>query len=213
MTPKTQANDLTRRDRNKLRNQREILDAALAVFAEKGYTQSSIQEIADRADFAVSTIYGLFDNKEDLYRKASVDVAKRCGALFDAAMAEGGDEYAKLVSFARAKGAVFHETPDGVRMLANERSGYQSGVGEPTPHGISEIYDRFMVRIRDLFAAGIAKGIFVDADPELLAQALDSATNALIQLSLSQPERYRYDERVEEMITIFFGPVLREKGE
>ncbi len=77
------AQELSRRDRNKLKNRTEILEAALSVFAEKGYHQASIQEIADRADFAVSTLYALFENKEDLYRKVSVDVGKRSGEIFD----------------------------------------------------------------------------------------------------------------------------------
>ncbi|MFM1918768.1 MAG: hypothetical protein RLZZ303_402, partial [Candidatus Hydrogenedentota bacterium] len=81
------AQNLSRRDRNKLRNQQEILEAALGVFAEKGYRDASMQEIADRADFAVSTLYALFENKEDLYRRVSVDIGRRTGQIFEAAMA------------------------------------------------------------------------------------------------------------------------------
>lgn len=205
-----EARDLTRRDRNKLRNQREILDAALEVFAEKGYHQASIQEIADRADFAVSTIYALFENKEDLYRKASIKVAKDCGTIFDEAMDRGETCYAKLVNFARAKGDVFKESPSGVQLLNNERTGALAGTPIPTPQGISAIYDKFMVRIRDLFADGIANGEFVDQDPELLAHALDSATNALLQLSLAQPDTYSYEDRVDDVIAIFFESVRRK---
>ena len=198
----------SRRDRNKDKNRREILAAALEVFAEKGYLQASIQEIADRADFAVSTIYALFKNKEDLYNKVSADVGKRCGDIFDRAMAEGTDDYEKLVNFARAKGETFRESPDGTRMLENEYHDVLERGIKPPPDGIGHIYDLFMLRIRDLFTSGISSGLFAAGDPELLATTLDSATNALLRLSRAEPDKFPYDERVEEIIEIFFGSVL-----
>lgn len=45
-----------------------IVQASLAVFAEKGYHATTIQEIAHRAGIAVGTIYIYFSNKSDLFR-------------------------------------------------------------------------------------------------------------------------------------------------
>lgn len=208
----TELKDLTRRDRNKLRNRREILDAALEIFAAKGYHQASMQAIADRADFAVSTLYALFENKEDLYRKVSADVGRQCGEIFDTAMARGGDPYEKLIHFARAKGDVGRISPDGNRMLENELHDRVSGDVAPPPDGIAQIYDRFMLRIEKLFAQGIADGIFVDHSPTLLAMLLDSMTNALMKHSTTVPGARTYEESVDEAIAIFFGPVLRTES-
>jgi len=44
----------------------KILEAAEIVFAEKGYTQATIVEIAKQAEVAEGTIYDYFGNKEDL---------------------------------------------------------------------------------------------------------------------------------------------------
>lgn len=206
------ASELSRRDRNKQKHRQEIVRAALEVFAEKGYDQASIQEIADRADFAVSTLYGLFESKEDIYHTVSAYVGRTTGAIFDEAMGRGADEYERLVNFARAKGAVYRESPDGVRMLEHEQH-HARLTGQPLPkNGIGEIYDRFMQRIRDLFASGVQKGQFVDRDPTVLATALDSMTTALIRLAQDDPERYAYDDRVDEVIAVFFGPVLAKRN-
>jgi len=43
-----------------------ILQAAIEAFAEKGYAEATISEIAGRADVANGTIYDYFENKEDL---------------------------------------------------------------------------------------------------------------------------------------------------
>jgi TetR/AcrR family fatty acid metabolism transcriptional regulator len=43
-----------------------ILRAAIEAFSEKGYAEATISEIAGRAEVANGTIYGYFENKEDL---------------------------------------------------------------------------------------------------------------------------------------------------
>ena len=51
---------LSRRDRERLARRRAILDAALAVFAEKGYEGATLDEIAERAEFGKGTLYNYF---------------------------------------------------------------------------------------------------------------------------------------------------------
>jgi AcrR family transcriptional regulator len=62
--------------RSQLRRQREreqrfttILKAAETLFAEKGYHQTSMEQIADLAEVSVGTVYFYFKNKEDLLLK------------------------------------------------------------------------------------------------------------------------------------------------
>ncbi|MFE2036615.1 TetR/AcrR family transcriptional regulator [Streptomyces scopuliridis] len=53
---------------------RRIIEAAGALFVEQGYGATKLQEIADRADVAVQTIYFVFRNKPSLLKEL-VDVA------------------------------------------------------------------------------------------------------------------------------------------
>lgn len=50
----------SRREREKLFKRAEILSAAQAVFAEKGYAQATLEEIAQRAEFGKGTLYNYF---------------------------------------------------------------------------------------------------------------------------------------------------------
>ncbi len=56
-----------------------ILDAAIAVFAEKGYFVSRVSDIADRADVADGTVYLYFKNKDEI-------LATAINSAFDAFM-------------------------------------------------------------------------------------------------------------------------------
>lgn len=58
---------LSRREREQLIRRQAMLDAARAVFAEKGYRQATLEEIADRAEFGKGTLYNYFEGgKEEL---------------------------------------------------------------------------------------------------------------------------------------------------
>lgn len=48
-------------------HRRRILDAALEMFAHRGFAKAAIQEIAAAAGFSVGHIYNLFGNKRALY--------------------------------------------------------------------------------------------------------------------------------------------------
>ena len=58
---------LSRRDRERLARRRAMLDAALTVFAEKGYDGATLDEIAERAEFGKGTLYNYFpEGKESI---------------------------------------------------------------------------------------------------------------------------------------------------
>lgn len=58
---------LSRRERERLMRRHEIMEAAQAVFAEKGYTHATLDEIAQRAEYGKGTLYNYFEGgKEDI---------------------------------------------------------------------------------------------------------------------------------------------------
>jgi AcrR family transcriptional regulator len=60
-------NGLSRRERERKRRRQAMLRAARSVFAEKGYAQATIDEVAERAEFGKGTLYNYFEGgKEDL---------------------------------------------------------------------------------------------------------------------------------------------------
>src|ERR1700678_2853560 len=63
-----EAPSTTRWRRRKDAGPAEILDAALAVFAEKGYAATRMDEIAQRAGVTKGTIYLYFESKDAVFR-------------------------------------------------------------------------------------------------------------------------------------------------
>lgn len=56
-----------RRERERAARRRMILDAAKEVFAEQGFSNATVEEIAARCELAVGTLYRYFKSKEELY--------------------------------------------------------------------------------------------------------------------------------------------------
>jgi len=57
---------LSRKERDKLRNKEAIMDAAVHLFAQTGFNETKLEDVAARAEFGKGTIYNYFENKNDL---------------------------------------------------------------------------------------------------------------------------------------------------
>lgn len=75
-----------RRQREREKRYRTILQAAEILFAKEGYHQASIERIADQAEVSVGTVYFYFKNKEDiliqLLDEIGFHIRKRVGEEF-----------------------------------------------------------------------------------------------------------------------------------
>jgi len=55
------------RETKKRQTRKAILDAAIRLFSEKGFEETSIEELAREAGVGKGTIYGYFDTKQDIF--------------------------------------------------------------------------------------------------------------------------------------------------
>lgn len=60
-------NQISQREQNRLAKERRIVEAALSVFAESGYSGASMDAIARKADVSKPTLYQYFGTKEKLF--------------------------------------------------------------------------------------------------------------------------------------------------
>lgn len=77
-----------KRERRKEARPGELLDAALALFVEKGFAATRVEEVAARAGVSKGTLFLYFQNKEELFkavvRQNISGHFKEWNALFDA---------------------------------------------------------------------------------------------------------------------------------
>jgi|SRR5262245_57437390 len=84
--PAAKAEPSVRWRRRKDARPQEILEAALAVFARKGFAAARMEDIAERARVSKGTIYLYFDSKEAVFKALLHEtIAKRFSLLSDLA--------------------------------------------------------------------------------------------------------------------------------
>lgn len=200
---------LPRREREKLRQRREMLATALDLFSQKGYHNVSMHEIAAQAEFAIGTLYKFFQNKEDLYKAL---VLEQCDQFEDAlgqAIDQPEDEVEKLRNYVRTKTDRFRRHLPFVRLFLAESRGVSFNLKAGLNEELRERYYNFLERLASIFDRGIKKQQFKKtAEPYYLAVALDSVIDASLLLWLDAPERHPYPEDPDTILNIFFRGLI-----
>ena len=196
---------LSRREREKLRQRQEMLAAALELFSEKGYHNVSMHEIAEKAEFAVGTLYKFFRNKEDLYKSLIAEQADRFHEALTRAIEEADDEIEKLRNYVKAKREVFAANISVIRLYFAETGGTSFSVKAGFDKEIRERYEQFLHTLASVFESGIKRKRFRKiAEPYQLAVALDSLCNAFLLLWLEAPDDRPFPEDPDVILNILF---------
>jgi TetR/AcrR family transcriptional regulator len=196
---------IPRREREKLRQRQEMLDAALELFSEKGYHNVSMHEIARKSEFAIGTLYKFFKNKQDLYKALLLQKSNEFNEAITAAIEEPDEETEKLRNYVRAKGQLFRDNLSVVRLYFGETRGAGFNIMAGLDREIRERYDRVLEALASVFRRGIKRKRFMRiADPYSLAVAIESLTNAFLFLWLEAPERHPYPEDPDTILNILF---------
>ena len=66
-----------RRMLSKMRTRQKVLDAARALFIERGYDASTVRDIARRAGMSTGAVFANFQDKSDLFEAVVVDDFER----------------------------------------------------------------------------------------------------------------------------------------
>lgn len=80
---------LSRREQNRMERTRRILDGALRVFAESGYSGTTMDAIAAAVGLSKPTLYQYFDSKETLFQAMMLGQRDRMMTVFEHPSAQG----------------------------------------------------------------------------------------------------------------------------
>ncbi len=202
---------LTRKEREKAEHRRLILEAAEAVFAEKGFHDAGVQEIAERAEFSVGYLYNLFAKKTDLYgelidlRAAEfiADVRERLEAEDDVA--------GKLRAAIAAKVEFFRRRKQFFQVHAQLHTGAHVEGPTALPAKSRKRYKDYMAYLAGIFQDGIREGLVVDVDPMVLVQCLEGLTNSAIAQWIFRGGPHENLPDADVLQRIFFEGILARR--
>jgi TetR/AcrR family transcriptional regulator, regulator of mycofactocin system len=148
----------------------ELEAVALELFAERGFDEVTVEEIASTARISVRTFYRYFTAKEAVFQ---VQLDRRCEAL-RVALAARPDDEAPLRSMRLALDAVVSaEDPDLLRRWIS--------VISTTPHLVQSVLGGIQLKTQPLMAAFFAERLGTEPDsyePIVLAAAVGGVIQA-----------------------------------
>ena len=157
----------------------EILESAATVFAEHGYNGATIQEVAQRAELSVGTLYNFFENKQELFNKLIVREARRLHEGLREAMAEAASPREKIVAYIRACMQELGKRLDLARLYVETVQATRFGL----PAGLDEegasIDREFDAELEAVVAEGIRRGELADMPPQAVVALLGGMMNAV----------------------------------
>ncbi len=179
MTPKA-SELMSRKDRERERHCREILEAAERIFANKGYHATTIEEIAREAQFAVGTIYNLFEGKDDLYTRVIEACVRDFMQRFEEKVLSIEDPEDAIVALIELRLTHFHEHREFIRVIFETSPGSRLDPVHVLPPQLATIHDQYTKAVTNLFEQGISRGTFDDADPLYHTLCLEGIINAFV---------------------------------
>ena len=186
-----------------------ILHAAAEVFAENGYSGTSMEQIARRVDCAPATLYGYFKGKAQIFGRIWQEksdeyldgVAATVGGADDFDEAFGGyfDHFEKKL----------HSEPDFVRLLITVLRSHDLGAfPDGEAHQAQNV--RYIGLITDVMQRGIQEGRVAPRPPELLAVAFLGMLHATVYAWMLAGGQEPIKPLLDNVRSLFLGGATEE---
>jgi len=198
-----------RHERERKRHRAEILRAAEEVFTEKGFHGASMQDIAERAEFAVGTLYKFFPGKEDLYHALFVEKVGRIEAIIGENMDNATGPVGKLERLIEINLQIAEKYKKFFRLYLREIIG-KFPVNPATQPQIKRLRDHIVKRVADVIAAGVKRGVLRKADPRAMTMVLLGMLRGSAFIWVEGRHKLTLDELTETVKKMFFKGVLAD---
>jgi AcrR family transcriptional regulator len=190
---------------------RQILDAAFAVFAERGLSAARLDDIAKRAGLSKGTIYLYFPNKEELFREVVRSTVIAFIEHGEAVVESEREPRKALLAWMEGYWQWLRSTtwPAMHRMVMSELHSFP----DLAEFYATEVIERAQRLVCGMIARGMDAGLFRRMDPLVAARMLNALfithANWYHQRSFLKSIRETPDDVMFEQIRQFFFHAMR----
>ncbi|NIM20199.1 MAG: TetR family transcriptional regulator [Candidatus Latescibacteria bacterium] len=204
---------ISRKERERQRHCEEILRAAEAVFAEKGYNRARMSDIADAAEFSVGYIYNVWKSKKDLYLGIIESKIKDLKSFIEAKIEETDDPFEKISLLVDAHFSFLEKHQDFFKIYMSETSETDIRIFGTLSTRLKRYRSQQLQMVERIFEKGIEEGIFAPVPAQDLTTALKGMIFAFTLDFLNRTPGENLSDKRNIMKRIFFGSVLMRTRE
>ncbi|MEN3037555.1 MAG: TetR/AcrR family transcriptional regulator [Candidatus Kryptonium sp.] len=201
-----------RREIIRERHKQEIVESALYLFGKKGYKDTTIEEIAEHAQFSKGAIYFYFSSKKQLFDEILKNLFDKVQSFADEARTYKGDAkeklrtYAlKLVNFFLVENRYsFHVMMQAIMQMEGEEK-------ETTKNYVLGRLNQISKTLIDIIKTDIKAGRLKNINPNIVVLAFNGMLRDVIYGCLTENGIVmKPEEMVDMILTIIFDGISKK---
>lgn len=198
-------------DQSVMNTREKIIEAAKAVFSERGYFKAKIDEIAERAGVAKGSIYTYFPSKADLFFSLLIEGLDALGKRFEYIVRSELSPIEKLEKILDAYLESFLIHREFLTtLLLEERVFEKERMKEKRPKMIKRKLDELLRSLQSIMEEGIREGAFRKLDSLIMALSFLGMCNRVLMYHIVEDKEFNPDLIRSVMHELFFRGILRE---
>lgn len=190
--------------------EREILDVAARLFCERGYSATTVDDIAAAVGFNKAMLYYYFSNKAGmlyhLYLTTVADLSARLEKVGD----EGTADVA-LSGIVRAVVEAITAAPDYVRVFFQELQWLNKWLPTEEYETIRDKQAEFLGGVQKVIERGVAEGTFRPVDSTIAVSAVVGMAGWTYQWYGRSP-KYSAEQLSETLVGLALGALMAHPG-
>lgn len=201
--------ELSRREREQQRKRTEILEAALTVFAQKGYHGATMAQISQSSEYPLGTIYKFFPGKEQIYHELVIGKGRELGQiLLEISEDRSLSPMERIRKSLLGNAGFFVRNKEFIRIYISGKSHVDAPLLTNFHKSVNKMHDKMIDLYSDLFQEGIDDAEFTAYPSREMATLFSGIVNASIWVWLAEKEEdAELANRLERAFTIFTGGI------
>lgn len=172
---------------------RRILEAAMSVFAEEGYSGARVDEIARRAGLNKAMIYYRIGDKLALYTEVIHSLFGEIGSAIKGNIPPDATPEEKLTMYIRGLTRTIAEHPYLPGIMMRELASGGGNISER----VAEDFAGILSIPANILAEGVKKGVFINTNPVILHMMI---VGFMMFFKTTEPVRKRYCTMLPEQV-------------
>lgn len=195
-------NSYTDKKHNDQGSRVRLLKAAVRLFAEKGYSNTSVREVVELAGVTKPVLYYYFKSKEGMFREILDCAARREQEVLSEVLETPGPVLDRLIHLYRLAYRVANMDRDLFKVIHNL---IFSPFLETDHPELGQYHRRMIDVIKSIYREGLAKGEVKEASPDEVAFLVMGLFDFCMHLDYTQPQRCDPGRPERLLRMAFFG--------
>lgn len=200
---------LSRKEREYRARREEILKAAERIFAQKGFYNSTVAEIAKESEFAIGTIYQFFKNKEELYYTMMIE---KFDLLYTTLLTEVGKNkncLEKLSCLVEVAFSFIEQNADFFKIFTWELNVLKPNMENELKEQLINKHFAYIKLISDVIKESMKEGVLKESNADDLSSALLGMMNIFSFNWIFNQQQGSLRAKTPLIVNLFLNGTLR----